>query len=321
MRRLVLIWPNSTIAEYTRINLEEAYPDFSDDEVEQMLRQTTDHLSQYFMESFFAWGAPEKVSAYCSGIEGLEPVLEAQKQGHPVLLLTPHHGCTELASIAITDALQGLGPARPIMLYRTLRPVGLYSQLSAVRFGVHADARPVQFSTTRALLELLRKGGAVGMAIDSPPSKAETVRSSFLGVAVDTSNFQNRLVRLSGARVFAYTGLRTEEGFRVHVHEVSQDIASEDERVAARAFNKAMEDLFALAPEQGHWYARRFAADLQVKARYNAMRNKGKRTPRVPRATVPDKWGERKGLAPSGAAAKGKRSARGVNDKILKSDR
>lgn len=278
LARLFLRWSYATPVEYCRINIEEVWPDKPEEEREQMVQNSIEHMCSYLMENMFAWGAPEKVSAYCGEMQGFEAVRQEQENGRPVLLFTPHAGCTELASVAISDKLKD-----SIILYRKLKPHSLYKAVEKNRFGLRCRALPVQPSTTITLSQFLRKqGGAVGMAIDTAPKGAGSVRSSFMGVAIHTADFPRRLMRLTKAKAFGYIGIRTDSGFNVHILEADPAIGHKDKQQAARAFNREMERLFALAPEQGHWHLRRFVADEHILARYASVRDQKRRIPRHP---------------------------------------
>lgn len=278
---LLLRWRMASPVEYARINLQEAWPELSDAEIDSLLRQNVEHLGRYLMECFYSWGAPHRVSEFCSEIKGLELILQPQRQGKAVLILLPHCACIELGGIAVADSLKDAVSLRPIGLYRILKPRSLYRQIEGNRFGFNVNTLPVQLSSTLAIRRQLLKKGIVFIGIDTPPKSVDTLVSSCMGIPTHTAIAPLRLAQLPDVHVVSCASVRTEEGFRVEIYPVNPDIASEDLQLAARAFNEAIESGFALAPEQAHWHLRRFAADPQIAERYAAVRLQKRRTPRI----------------------------------------
>lgn len=79
-----------------RQNIERCFPQLSEDEVEDLLRANFRSLARTVFEIAWCWGMSRRRFRPMSRIEGLEHLLDAEKAGRGVLLVTAHMTCMEI---------------------------------------------------------------------------------------------------------------------------------------------------------------------------------------------------------------------------------
>ena len=258
---------NSAPVRVTRVNLRLLYPDASADELERMTEEVCQHFCCYLMEALYAWGAAEKVSQHCEGIDGLEAVQACMDEGVGVMLLTPHFGSTEFATIALSDIL----PNNTAM-YRVLRPASLYRSIRPQRFGYKCHAVDTSIGGMKRMQQYVAKGGAALVAPDIVPRTAPGETVPFFGIPVKTGTMIPRMARKVKARIFFYGGIRTETGFRVKVVGSDPEMTSVDSKEAVLMMNQGLEKIVSEDMTQGHWFLKRFSSNPDFRRLYREAR-------------------------------------------------
>lgn len=149
------------VTRRARRNLKLAFPDWSDDKVEQTLRRMWDNLGRVAGEyphlDKFGYGPGERVE-----IEGVEHLLSLRDDGKPGIFFSAHCGNWELGGLSA--ARNGL----PItLIYRAANnPLvnWIFAKGRAAVAGI--DVIPKGSSGARQALARLKQGGHLGMLID-----------------------------------------------------------------------------------------------------------------------------------------------------------
>jgi KDO2-lipid IV(A) lauroyltransferase len=159
-----------------RAHIRIAFPDYSEDEVRQLLRGYARHFGALLAEVAWLWGAsPEGVERLCS-IEGLEHVETALEAGRGVVLTTAHCGNWELlgarfsvAGIPMTAAVRDVFDPRLDRIASRLRS----------RFG--AVTYPRSPDVGLQLMKALSDNRVNGLLIDQDIRDVPSVFVPFFG--------------------------------------------------------------------------------------------------------------------------------------------
>lgn len=146
-------------------------PEASDEEVERVARQCARNTGRYYADVVGMHRMDvRKFFEHDLRIEGLEHVLEAQRQGRGVVLASAHYANPEFA-------VQGLLAAgiKVFALVEPLEPPELGRLMRGLRavHGHHYEA--VSFSAVKNAITWLRQGGVVAILIDRDIQKRGTV--------------------------------------------------------------------------------------------------------------------------------------------------
>lgn len=203
------------------------------------------------------WTAP--VAAL---VELFEPCLswhyveEAKAAGLPIIFVSPHLGCFDIAGRFVANRL-------PITaLYRPPKQAWLQPLMEAGRARGGATTVPADGSGVRALLKTLKAGGNIMILPDQVPAAdkgGEGVWSPFLGQPAYTMTLLPRLAQTSGALVIYFFAQRLSagKGYRMHFIPMVGPYA-EDKLRAATQTNEMIERLIDMAPAQYLWGYNRF---------------------------------------------------------------
>jgi Kdo2-lipid IVA lauroyltransferase/acyltransferase len=197
------------------------------------------------------FGRPVRV-----GWEGAAAIEAAQAHGRGVLFLTPHLGCFEITAQAYADRF---GAHQPMtVLFRPARQAWLRPLLEQARHRPGLDTASTTMAGVKQLIKALRSGQAVGLLPDQVPPQGQGVWADFFGREAYTMTLSARLARSAGAQVVLAWGERLSwgRGFLVHVRAFHGPLSQhdpEDPLAAARAINRAMEDLVKECPRQYLW--------------------------------------------------------------------
>ncbi|MBL8521394.1 MAG: lysophospholipid acyltransferase family protein [Betaproteobacteria bacterium] len=207
-------------------------------------------------ELAFAWTAPlPRLYGVLRGATGWEHVDAAKAAGRPVILVTPHLGCYDIAGRYAETRIPITALYRPPKL-AWLEPI---MQAGRVRGG--ATTAPADASGVRQLLKTLKAGGNIMILPDqvpAPDAGGDGVWADFFGAPAFTMTLLPRLAESTGAVVLFFFAERLPWGRGYHIHVAPPLEYPKDKQAAARATNGAVEQLVALAPAQYLWGYNRY---------------------------------------------------------------
>jgi len=207
------------------------------------------------------WFRPhESVVALVKEVEGLDAALAAHAQGRPVVFLTPHMGCFEVAA-------QYAASRMPItVLYRPPKIGWLEPLMQEGRARPNVRLVPADVGGVRAVLAALKRGEAAGFLPDQVPGEGEGEWAEFFGRRAYTMTLAARLASRDGVLCFLAYARRLPRGagYAIAIRPYPEPHAQED---PIRRLNRALEALVRECPEQYLWGYNRYKTPRGAKPR------------------------------------------------------
>ncbi len=176
-----------------------------------------------------------------------------QKKQHPLIILTPHMGCFEVAA-------QAYAQRYPItVLYRPNRKPSVQSMILARRTRPNLQLAATDMSGVRRLLKALQQGQTVGILPDQVPTKGQGVWVDVFGHKAYTMNLPAKLIHQTGAAVLIAVALRLPlgRGWCLEFIEVQQPMPVDNTELTVY-LNQAIEKIIVQYPEQYYWAYNRY---------------------------------------------------------------
>lgn len=216
-------------------------------------------------ELAIAWTASiDRLKKLFLPAEGWAHVEAAQAAKRPIIFVSPHLGCFDIAGRYVASRV-------PITaLYRPPKQAWLAPIMAAGRARGGATVAPANATGVRALLKTLKSGGSIMILPDQVPaaqSGGEGVWADFFASPAYTMTLLPRLAATSNAVVLYFFAERlvNGRGYRVHIVPMTEAYI-DDKCAAARQTNAMVERLIDKAPAQYLWgynrYKRPAGADL-----------------------------------------------------------
>jgi len=235
-----------------RINIRQAYPDYSEEQIRALNIASFKSLGISVFETALAWWSDREYMRSICEVEGKQHLDDALSDGKGVVLLTGHFTTLEIGAML----------------------VGLYTPLNGVYKKAHnpmfnafmAHYRStygeelIENKNVRALIRGLRKGRATWFAPDQDFAEQDIVFTPFLGGIASTLTATTRMAEMTGAKVVPFYPVRLDrgQGYRLVILPVLKDFPSNDIEKDSARINKAIEDMVYANPEQYGWVHKRF---------------------------------------------------------------
>jgi Kdo2-lipid IVA lauroyltransferase/acyltransferase len=239
-------------------NLELAFPESTSEDRDRILRRLYRNLGWLLAEfCLMKRYTPENTRAFLR-YEGLEHFLSARDEGRGVLILTGHLGAWELSSFYHSL----MGHPMSIVIRRLDNPLvdELVNRLRC-RHGnqvLHKD------DFARGLLECMRRGGTVGILMDTNMTPPQGVFVDFFGHPACTASGLARVAMKTGARVLPgfllWEDSRKQYVLRFGVPVTLESTGDTEADVIANTalFTKVIEGYIRQYPDQWLWVHRRW---------------------------------------------------------------
>jgi len=239
-------------------NLRLAFPEWADGERRRITRRLVRHLGWMAGEfSQFPKYTSENIERVVV-LDGFENFSAVERRGKGVLLLTGHMGAWELAPFA--HALYG----HP--LHFLVRPID-NARVDALvnRYRCLSGNRPIDKNqSARAVLNVLRSGGTVGILMDQNTTLEEGVFVDFFGIPACTSAGLARIALHTDAAVvpaYIYWDASLSK-YRLRFEPALELARSGDREADIREntarFTRVIEDYARHYPDQWLWVHRRW---------------------------------------------------------------
>lgn len=193
----------------------------------------------------------ERAVALVKRVEGAEAALAARAQGKPVLFLTPHMGCFEVAA-------QYAAVHTPItVLYRPPKMSWLEPVMRAGRSRPNVRLVPADLGGVRELFASLQRGEAAGFLPDQVPGEGEGEWAEMFGKPAYTMTLAAKLAERDNVACFLAYARRLPRGGGYHIllRPFPEALPGE---TATRRLNRALEALVRECPEQYLWGYNRY---------------------------------------------------------------
>jgi Kdo2-lipid IVA lauroyltransferase/acyltransferase len=239
-------------------NLKLAFPDLSTSERRRLLRGCFQNLGRLLgVFSQFANANPQTLKRIID-CEGLEHLDAAQRSGRGVILFTGHVGAWELTSFALSLFDHPLS-----FLVRRIDNPKIEKLIDRMRTGL-GNRTIDKTSAARGMLQILKKGGTLGILVDLNTLDREAIFVDFFGVPASTTFMLAKLALRTGADVMPVFAPwdKQRRRFLLKIDEplVVDRTGDEEEDVRrlTQSFTSVVEDYVRRYPDQWLWIHRRW---------------------------------------------------------------
>lgn len=233
-------------------NLKLAFPELDARARRRLERRVYASLGMSMVETAAGLWAPEHMFERLGHIEGLEHIVEVQRQGKGVLLLSGHFCSLDFAGRILVHH------HRVCFTFQELRNRVFDRALREAR--ARRCHVLIHRHDTRAFIRALKAGEVVWYAPDQSQERRNSVFAPFFGIPTNTLTATTRLARLTGAAVlpFSIERLPDARGYLLRIDPPLENFPGTSEYEDARRFNALIESQVRARPEQYLWIHRRF---------------------------------------------------------------
>ena len=237
----------------SRINIKQAFPDFTEMEINTLNKKAFQSLGISVFEMGAAWFEKSSVLKKHCLIEGKENLDDAISKSKPIILLTGHFTTLEIGG-------------RLISFYCN-ETSGVYKKAHNPLFNaVMVNNRSIilddiiENKNVRAIVRGLKGGYATWFAPDQDFKRQDIVFTPFLGGIATTLTATAKLARITDASVVPFYPVRLEKGkgFKLVVLPALDNFPTDDIKADSARVNKTIEDMVYNLPEQYLWSHKRF---------------------------------------------------------------
>jgi len=234
-------------------NVERCFPGFELAQRQVIVDDCFRSLARALFEFTWSWSASEKRLKKMGAVEGLENLLDANKHGKGVLVITAHFSCLEIgarfAACSFPDAKAIYRPLKsPVLEWYQSRARSRYTRGTISKRNVGLAVRD------------LRKGGVLWYAPDQDFGLGQSAFVPFFGIETATLLATHRLPKMTGCGVVLmfpsyHAGTRR---YSVQISPALENFPGEDPLQDLARVNALMEEQIRKNPGQYWWIHRRF---------------------------------------------------------------
>lgn len=237
--------------EIARRNIELCFPEMTDAQRENLLKENFISTGLAIFETGMAWfWSDRRVRKYSSTI-GSEYIHKIQEQKQGVLLVGIHFLTLELGARIVGLHHAGVGVYRP-----NDNPVMDYIQIKG---RLKSNKYMLDRKNLKGMIRALKKGEVLWYAPDHDYGPKSSVFAPFFAVEkAATTIGTSLLVKMANPAIVPFIPKREKNHYTVIFEPALMDFPKDNEVAAATFMNKAIEKEILLAPEQYMWLHRRF---------------------------------------------------------------
>ncbi len=238
--------------QVAEINLALCFPEMSEVQRRQLLRDNFASYGIGFFEVGMAWWWPtERLNKYIQ-LEGMEHIEALNGRG--ALLMAIHYTTLEVGASALSarHSIDGMYRPHKSAVYDYVQSKGRRVRNPA---GVVYPREDV-----RGMFKALRQGRIIWYAPDQDYGRKQSVFANFFGVPAASVTATARFAKVGNAAIlpFSHVRLPNNQGYRVTVHPPLENFPSGDEVADAETINRRVEAFILEQPDQYLWAHRRF---------------------------------------------------------------
>jgi len=236
-----------------RINLKQAYPDLSNEDIDKLNKKAFKSLGISVFEMGIAWFKSDNSLKQQCQIEGQQYLDEAMAKNKGVILLTGHFTTLEMGGRTISFYVDKYNA----VFKRAHDP--LFNALM-VRYRSRMGDELIETKNVRGIIRGLKKGHATWFGPDQDFADQDIVFTPFLGGIASTLTATAKLAKMTGAAVVPFYPVRLEKGkgYKLIVQPALENFPSDDIEADSARVNKTIENMVYACPEQYLWSHKRF---------------------------------------------------------------
>lgn len=236
-----------------RRNLQLCFPEYSESQIEQILRENVDSVGMAIIETGMAWFWSDARILKWSKVEGLEH-LKNPPQGTGIIFVGVHFLTLELGARIVGIHHQGIGVYRP-----NDNPLLDWIQF---RGRVRSNKAMLDRRDLRGMIKALKAGETIWYAPDHDYGRKNSVFVPFFAVeqACTTSGSRMLLRSAPNSIVVPFSPIRNADysGYTVKISPQVDFSQCENDLDTATLMNKVVEEEILQATSQYMWLHRRF---------------------------------------------------------------
>lgn len=241
-----------------QVNINLCFPELTEQARAQLVKRSFYSLGKGLMEVGTFWHTSPKRYLALSTLHGQPHLDQALSEGN-VLLLGVHFTCLESGVRLLKEkgySMQGMyKPAKNKLFeaYMTHQRQTHYERIEGdkIKGGMIPNTQSKRFA------ERLAHGQLSWYAPDQSFSRS-VIHAPFFGIETASLTSTQRLSASTGCKVLPMFGIRTKNGYAVHILPALENFPSGDDAQDTLAVNHAMEQMIRYAPEQYLWVHKRF---------------------------------------------------------------
>ncbi|MCK8781051.1 lipid A biosynthesis lauroyl acyltransferase [Rhizobium sp. NTR19] len=239
-----------------RVNLRNAYPEKTDEELEEIAIASWGHMGRLaaeyvFLDRLFDFD-PKRAEPGRVEVSGIPIFMDLRDNPRPFIVFTAHTGNFELLPVA--------GKAFGLEVTVMFRPPNnpyIADKVFEFRASRMGQLVPSHAGSSFALARRLDEGGGIGVLVDQKFRKG--IKTTFFGNPVQTNPLVAKLVRQFDAEVYPARCIRLPNNrYRLEIEpkiEVPRDAAGKlDLQAMGQLLNDKVEAWVREYPEQWLWY-------------------------------------------------------------------
>ena len=235
-----------------RINIKLAYPEYSEQQIKTLMRQSFISLGISVFETGLAWWANRDYLRERCSTEGLEHLEDALAKGNGVILLTGHFTTLEIGGILMA-------------LYTPLNAIykkahnKMFNDFMVYYRELHLK-HVIDNKDVRAFIKGLKNGDATWYAPDQSSGGKNTVFTPFLGGIASTLTSASRITDITHAAIVPFYPVRlgNGKGYKLVIRKALENLPSGNVTKDAENINLAIDKMVRQLPEQYAWIHKRF---------------------------------------------------------------
>jgi len=236
-----------------RINLEQAYPDLNDHEIDSLNKKAFNSLGLSIFEMGIAWFAKSSDLQKRCKIEGQQHLDKAMALNKGAILLTGH-----FTTLEIGGRLIGTYVEKYNAVFKNAHDP-LFNALM-VHYRSKKGNELIETKNVRAIIRGIKSGHATWFGPDQDFADQDIVFTPFLGGTASTLTATAKIAKMTGAPVVPFYPVRLEngKGYKIIVLPALDNFPSGDIEADSARVNKVIEDMVYSCPEQYLWSHKRF---------------------------------------------------------------
>ena len=236
-----------------RINLKQAYPDFSNREINSLNKKSFKNLGVSILETGTAWFTKTSTLKKTCIFEGKEHIDSALAKNKGIILLTGHFTTLEMGGRLI-----GMCVNKYNSVYKTAHDP-LFNAFMYQSRGQYFDDL-IDNKDTRSIIRGLKNGHATWFAPDQDFADQDIVFTPFLGGIASTLTATTKLAKITGAIVVPFYAIRLDKGrgYKLVILPALENFPTDNIEEDSARINKTIENMAYANTKQYLWSHKRF---------------------------------------------------------------